>query len=108
MVLKSRMSLANLVMAKLLGVLLLMEVTVSGFRFGVDGLRTDYYIMTCPFAEQVVKNTVNRALGDDPTLAAALIRMHFHDCFIEVHSYLFSLIWSFLNFSVSINLFDIM
>lgn len=83
MVLKSRMSLAKLVMAKLLGVLLLMEVTVSGFRFGVDGLRMDYYIMTCPFAEQVVKNTVNRALGDDPTLAAALIRMHFHDCFIE-------------------------
>ncbi|OMO90377.1 Plant peroxidase [Corchorus capsularis] len=55
----------------------------GGFPFGVDGLRMDYYMMNCPFADQIVKNTVNRALQDDPTLAAALVRMHFHDCFIE-------------------------
>lgn len=84
MLLKSRMSLAKLVMAKLLSVFLFMEVIASGFRFGVDGLRMDYYIMTCPFGEQIVKNAVDRALHDDPTLAAALVRMHFHDCFIEV------------------------
>ncbi|KAA3464420.1 peroxidase 47 [Gossypium australe] len=69
-------------MANLLSMFILMEV-VGGFRFGVDGLRMDYYIMSCPFAESIVKNTVNRALQDDPTLAAALVRMHFHDCFIE-------------------------
>ncbi|PKI39725.1 hypothetical protein CRG98_039895 [Punica granatum] len=63
-----------------------MEMTIVGlgFRFGgADGLRMDYYLMTCPFAEQIVKTTVNSALQEDPTLAAGLIRMHFHDCFIE-------------------------
>lgn len=70
--------------------LLLTEMMIVGVllgllsRFGgVDGLRMDYYLMSCPFVEPIVKSTVNSALQNDPTLAAGLIRMHFHDCFIE-------------------------
>ncbi|KAL0349489.1 UNVERIFIED_CONTAM: Peroxidase 47 [Sesamum radiatum] len=48
-----------------------------------NGLSMNYYMMNCPFAEFIVKNTVNRALQSDPTLAAALVRMHFHDCFVQ-------------------------
>ncbi|GMY12763.1 peroxidase 47-like [Fagus crenata] len=66
-----------------LSVILLMEIIVNAFIFGVDGLSMNYYLMSCPFADSIVKNTVNSALQDDPTLAAGLIRMHFHDCFIE-------------------------
>ena len=69
-----------------LSVILLMEIIVNAFIFGVDGLSMNYYLMSCPFADSIVKNTVNSALQDDPTLAAGLIRMHFHDCFIEVLS----------------------
>ncbi|KAK3211324.1 hypothetical protein Dsin_016030 [Dipteronia sinensis] len=69
-----------MVKANLIGVVLLMEVIL---RFGVDGLSMQYYIMSCPFADQIIKNTVYNALQADPTLAAALVRMHFHDCFIE-------------------------
>ncbi|CAI0405285.1 unnamed protein product [Linum tenue] len=42
-----------------------------------------YYVMNCPLADQIVKGTVNAALQADPTLAASLVRMHFHDCFIQ-------------------------
>ncbi|KAE8694969.1 Peroxidase 47 [Hibiscus syriacus] len=48
-----------------------------------NSLRMDYYITTFPFAESIVKNAVNKALQNDPSLAAALLRMHFHDCFVE-------------------------
>ncbi|KAJ0096433.1 hypothetical protein Patl1_28176 [Pistacia atlantica] len=83
MLLKSPPSLAKIVMANLIGVLLIIEVIVSGFPFGADGLSMGYYIMNCPLAEPIVRHTVTRALDADPTLAAALVRMHFHDCFIE-------------------------
>ncbi|RDY08239.1 Peroxidase 47, partial [Mucuna pruriens] len=80
---KSSVRSLKVVMANLLTVLLLIEVFAYGFIYGVDGLDMNYYFMSCPFVEPVVRNIVNRALFNDPTLAAALIRMHFHDCFIE-------------------------
>ncbi|KAG6392832.1 hypothetical protein SASPL_147060 [Salvia splendens] len=48
-----------------------------------NGLSMNYYIMTCPIADIIVRNAVQAALQSDPTFAAALIRMHFHDCFVE-------------------------
>ncbi|XP_073014880.1 peroxidase 47-like [Primulina eburnea] len=48
-----------------------------------DGLSMNYYMFSCPSAEMIVKNTVYNALQSDPTLAASLLRMHFHDCFIQ-------------------------
>ncbi|XP_027359357.1 peroxidase 47-like [Abrus precatorius] len=73
----------KIVMANLLIMLFVMEMVVSGFSSGAGALKMNYYFLSCPIAEPVVQNIVNRALQDDPTLAAALVRMHFHDCFIE-------------------------
>jgi peroxidase len=50
-------------------------------------LSMDYYGMTCPFAEYIVRNVVGEALMKDPTLAASLLRLHFHDCFVQVADY---------------------
>ncbi|KAI3981386.1 hypothetical protein MKX01_001831 [Papaver californicum] len=50
---------------------------------GFYGLSMSYYGMRCPMVEMLVRNTVNRALNSDPSLAAGLLRMHFHDCFVE-------------------------
>ncbi|KAL2539336.1 Peroxidase 47 [Abeliophyllum distichum] len=72
-----------MVMSYLFSLILVMDIIVSGWSFGVDGLSMNYYIMNCPFAEGIIKNTVNMALQSDPTLAAGLVRMHFHDCFVE-------------------------
>ena len=68
--------------------LLVIRVLMSGVRFGAEALAMDYYMMRCPFAEMVVKNTVNQALRNDPTLAAGLLRMHFHDCFIQAYKHI--------------------
>ncbi|XP_047955475.1 peroxidase 47-like isoform X2 [Salvia hispanica] len=48
-----------------------------------NGLSMNYYIMTCPIADIIVRNAVQTALQSDPTFAASLVRMHFHDCFVE-------------------------
>ncbi|KAJ6368412.1 hypothetical protein OIU78_000912 [Salix suchowensis] len=72
-----------MVSANFLGVFLLMEFIAGGYRFGADGLSMNYYIFNCPLVEPIVRSTVASALQSDPTLAAALVRMHFHDCWIQ-------------------------
>ncbi|KAJ0972201.1 hypothetical protein J5N97_020160 [Dioscorea zingiberensis] len=63
--------------------LLSFEVLINVASYGVLALTVDYYTMHCPFAEMTVRMTVNQAMQIDPTLAAGLLRLHFHDCFVE-------------------------
>ncbi|CAM6120008.1 unnamed protein product [Calypogeia fissa] len=52
---------------------------------GVEGqnLQVGFYELTCPMAETIVTNTVAQAFLNDNTITAALVRLLFHDCFVE-------------------------
>lgn len=47
-------------------------------------LSVNYYDKTCPGAEAAVTKAVHGAFIKDKTVAATLLRMHFHDCFVRV------------------------
>ncbi|XP_007017880.2 PREDICTED: peroxidase 64 [Theobroma cacao] len=49
----------------------------------VRALSSNYYDDTCPQLESIVTSVVKKAMSNDRTVPAALLRMHFHDCFIR-------------------------
>ncbi|KAL6204002.1 hypothetical protein ACLB2K_021272 [Fragaria x ananassa] len=46
-------------------------------------LSSTFYDTTCPNISTVVRNVVEQAQQDDIRIAAKLIRVHFHDCFVN-------------------------
>ncbi|KAK8488922.1 hypothetical protein V6N13_099860 [Hibiscus sabdariffa] len=46
-------------------------------------LQLNFYAKSCPKAEQIVLNYVKLHIPNAPSLAAAFLRMHFHDCFVR-------------------------
>lgn len=49
-------------------------------------LSVGFYDGTCPDAEAIVRAVVREAALSDSTIPAVLLRLHFHDCFVEVLS----------------------
>ena len=47
-------------------------------------LELGFYTKNCPRAEKIIEDFVHKHIHNAPSLAAALIRMHFHDCFVRV------------------------
>ncbi|PNT46794.1 hypothetical protein POPTR_003G214500v4 [Populus trichocarpa] len=46
-------------------------------------LTTDFYSTTCPNLLQIVRREVQKAIKFETRMAASLIRLHFHDCFVN-------------------------
>ncbi|KAK8965089.1 Peroxidase 1 [Platanthera guangdongensis] len=61
--------------------LLLLLFMVPAFAAGK--LSHHFYKHSCPAAEEVVRQTVEDFYSSDPAIAAGIIRLHFHDCFVR-------------------------
>jgi hypothetical protein len=64
---------------------LLLAATWQG-AVAAPRLRVGYYQKKCPAAEYIVKGVVGKALKQNPGLGAGIIRMAFHDCFVQVRA----------------------
>lgn len=50
-------------------------------------LSFNFYAASCPTVEFIVVNTVRSASSSDPTIPGKLLRLVFHDCFVEVSAF---------------------
>ncbi|KAI3446413.1 hypothetical protein Pfo_003078 [Paulownia fortunei] len=46
-------------------------------------LNSTFYSSTCPNVSNIVTTVIQQALQSDPRIGASLIRLHFHDCFVQ-------------------------
>lgn len=56
----------------------------GGGAFGQ--LSSNYYATTCPRALSTIRTAVNNAVSKEHRMGASLLRLHFHDCFINACS----------------------
>ncbi|XP_057955615.1 peroxidase A2-like [Malania oleifera] len=58
-------------------------VLVWGSLVAKAQLNDTFYDSTCPNATSIVRQVISNALSSDPRIGASLIRLHFHDCFVN-------------------------
>lgn len=64
--------------------LVVIASSVFQVSFGQSGTTTvGFYSNSCPTVESIVESTVQSHFRSDPTVAAGLLRLHFHDCFVQ-------------------------
>ena len=51
-------------------------------------LSTDFYQQSCPNLLKIVRKEVQNAIKSEMRMAASLLRLHFHDCFVNVSTLL--------------------
>lgn len=49
-------------------------------------LSTNFYSSTCPNLLSIIKTAVTSAVSSEARMGASLLRLHFHDCFVNASS----------------------
>ncbi|KAL2507956.1 Peroxidase 53 [Forsythia ovata] len=71
-------------MAELQLVVVAVLFSIASFLLGCNGQLTEtFYSSSCPNVSTVVRNIVEQAQQNDVRTGAKLIRLHFHDCFVD-------------------------
>ncbi|XP_058110565.1 peroxidase P7-like [Magnolia sinica] len=48
-----------------------------------NSLSPTFYMKTCPMALPTIKKVIDAAVKKEPRMGASLLRLHFHDCFVN-------------------------
>ena len=65
--------------------LIVLSMTLLGLCFVARSqLTPGFYATTCPNLPRIVRKEVFKAIKNEMRMAASLIRLHFHDCFVNV------------------------
>lgn len=59
-------------------------VVFTGTSCADDELSTGFYSKSCPKAFSAIKSVVNSAISKERRIGASLVRLFFHDCFVNV------------------------
>eukprot|EP00475_Leptophrys_vorax_P038959 TRINITY_DN695_c0_g2_i1.p1 TRINITY_DN695_c0_g2~~TRINITY_DN695_c0_g2_i1.p1 ORF type:complete len:323 (-),score=28.19 TRINITY_DN695_c0_g2_i1:178-1146(-) len=60
-----------------------LSIAVSHAKSSSSSLSPSFYAKTCPKLEGIVAARVQYFTGIDPNVPAGLLRLHFHDCFVN-------------------------
>lgn len=66
----------------LIGVIIF-HCCVFPYLLSAQSLQVGFYNSTCPQTETIIRQAVQKQFNTDPSITAALLRMHFHDCFVR-------------------------
>ena len=81
----SRISSLGLLLAAHCALLLALAGPAHGYApSGGVALSSAFYDESCASAYDVVRRVIQDARVSDPRIPASLIRLHFHDCFVNV------------------------
>ncbi|XP_040995050.1 peroxidase A2-like [Juglans microcarpa x Juglans regia] len=56
---------------------------LGGISVSHAQLSSTFYDQTCPNVTNITRGVIQNALVSDPRIGASLIRLHFHDCFVN-------------------------
>ncbi|WCJ41384.1 Peroxidase superfamily protein [Euphorbia peplus] len=66
-----------------ISIVLFLITIFSGSHASAQRTRVNFYSKTCPKAESIVQTAVESHVRSNSAIAPALLRMHFHDCFVR-------------------------